>query len=102
MNSKNMQANKDQTIQIKECDRDQYHIEFKRIITDTTGKYPKTDKRIQTYSKKEYAGLTLWVKKNGLKAMADDEMRVVHDPTIEAEEKAEVKKPVRRKTAQKV
>jgi len=100
-----IQANKAPEIQIKVTDRDFYHIEFKRILVDATGKYPETKLRVQTYSRKEYAGFMKWNAKYGIKACGDDQMRVVHDPTIEAEVKAEVKevkRPVRKRTAKKV
>ena len=101
--SKMMQANKAPEIQIKETDKDFYHIEFKRILVDTTGKYPITTLRVQTYSRKEYAGFTQWAAKYGIKACGDDEMRVVHDPTVEVKaEVKEVKRPVRKRTAKKV
>jgi len=73
---------------------------------DTTGKYPTPTFRVQTYSRKEYAGLTTWVSRYGIKSLGDDEMRVVHDPTIEAEVKAEVKevvkRPVRKRATKRV
>jgi len=87
-----MKANKDPKIEIKEIDKDAYHIEFTRRIKDDTGKYPDIKKRVQIYSPNEYTGLLDWVKKFGLDAMNDDEMRVVHDPVLQAETEAEAVK----------
>lgn len=94
-----MKANKDPEIQIKETDRDFYHLEHKRIILDPTGKHPTHDKRIGIYDRKDYD--KMFGKKRsphaGLKAMNDDEVRVVHDPNLQKEldDKAKEKKPGR-------
>ena len=78
-----MKANKDSKIEIKEVNRDYFHIEHTRIIRDSTGKHPETNFRIMTYSRKEWTALQQFVARNGLGALNDDELRIVHDPTIE-------------------
>jgi len=101
-----MKANLDKTIEIKSCDAGCYHVEHTRIIVDPSGKHPTKNKRIAIYFRREYANLLRFVEKNGLGAMNDDEIRVVHDPVLQdkinneailAEEKkrlaAEKKKP---------
>ena len=101
-----MKANLDKTIEIKSSDAGCYHVEHTRIIADQSGKHPTKNKRIAIYFRREYANLLRFVEKNGLGAMNDDEIRVVHDPVLQdkinneailAEEKkrlaAEKKKP---------
>ncbi len=80
-----MKANKDPEIQIKEIDRDLYHVEHTRIMQDSTRKHPTKNKRIQCYDRKDYEKM---FGKNrsphaGLGAMNDDEVRVVHDPVYQ-------------------
>ena len=86
-----MKANKDPKVQIKETDKNFYHLEHKRIIVDSTGKHPQIDLRVQTYSRKEYNNLLAWIGKNGLGALGDDEIRVVHDPILQGELEAKAK-----------
>lgn len=80
-----MKANKDPEIQIKETDRDFYHVEHKRIMRDSTGKHPTVNFRIGIYDRKDYE--KMFGKKRsphaGLGAMNDDEVRVVHDPDLQ-------------------
>lgn len=86
-----MKANLDPKIEIKPCDVDYYHVEHTRIITDSTGKHPEKNRRVQIYSRKEYDNMLRFIKKNGLGALNDDEIRVVHDPILHEENEAAAK-----------
>ena len=82
-----MKANKDPKIEIKDCDRNHYHVEHTRIELDRTGKHPTINKRMQVYDRKDYDRM-FGPKRSphaGLGAMNDDEVRVVHDPVLQIE-----------------
>jgi len=91
-----MKANKDREIQIKETDRYFVHVEHTRIINP--GKHPEKVKRVQVYFQSEWRKHLLWIEKHGLKAMGDDEIRVVHDPKLQKEIEAEELKRIELET----
>lgn len=98
-----MKANKDPQIEIKDVNRDFYHVEFTRITG--TAQAPETVKDIQVFRKKDFAGFQKTIDIHGIGITGYTSARVVHDPTIQeekpkAEDSTEKAKPGPKKTTQ--
>lgn len=83
-----IQANKDPKIQIKEIDRECYHVEFLRIMPTTEGPHrPDEVRDIQVFTQQAWKNMQLALNKPGLsvKMLNYHEARIVHDPVLQKE-----------------
>ena len=81
-----MKANKDPKIQIKESDKDSFHVKLIRRVGDA--KNPEIFEDIQIFYQKDFAGMLKAIDKQGINITGYDEMIVVHNPLLDEEEVA--------------
>jgi|GEM_PF-4590942 len=85
-----MKANKDPQVQIKDADKDCYHVRLARY--DGTPQNPIKRAIIQIFTKKDFDGFKRTTKKQAIGITGWHEAEIVHDPTfVEAEQKSAAK-----------
>jgi len=76
-----MQANKDNSIQIKENEKNHYHVEFTRHVK--SGRKTKPVTGLQIFNARDFKQLTDTIDRQGIDILNWHEMRIVHDPVLQ-------------------
>jgi len=83
-----MQANLAPEIQIKETDKEFYHVEFTRLEPQgDEPSRPKETKDVQVFTKEAWDDMKKVIKGKGIHILNYHEHRVVHDPLKKQEAK---------------
>lgn len=100
MKSETMQANKDESVEIKKSDRFCYHVRLeKRSVRPGNEQYPEVGHQIKCFPQKTFEKMEalrngphkiIWYKAGGYVSAT-----VVHDPTLEPDEEGTIIEPVK-------